>query len=315
MGRHRVLVTGANGFVGAVLSRRLLADGHELHVLLRGGPNWRLAEVAADLRVHAVDLRDATAVAGAVGTIKPDVVYHLAAHGAYPFQTDGDAILRTNILGTWNLLHALQSVYYRVFVNAGSSSEYGFKQVPMRETDRPEPNSIYAVAKCAQTMLCAHVAQAEDRPICTLRLFSVYGPFEEPSRLVPTVVRRCLRGEALELAQPDLARDFVFVDDVVDAFLRVERLASLRGDVINICTGVQRTIKEVVDLVLAQTGAAVECRWGAMAPRNWDQTTWVGVCERARQRLGWTAATSLAEGLARTIAWQRARPGGGGAVE
>ena len=304
----RVLLTGAGGFVGAVLARRLLAAGDEVHVLLKSATTrWRLAGVQADLRVQEVDLQDEDGVRRAAEAAKPEVVYHLAAHGAYPFQTDPDGIIATNILGTWNLIKALARTDYEVFVNTGSSSEYGFKDFAMRETDLLEPNSYYAVAKCAQTLLCQHVARTEKKPITTFRLFSVYGPYEEPSRLVPTLIQRCLQGQDLALVPPETARDFVYVDDVVDAFLRTGELSRLRGDIINIGTGVQSTIRDVVEAIVQHTGARVECRWGAMQPRIWDSSTWVADCTKAKTLLGWRARTSLNEGLSRTVAFVRSQ--------
>jgi nucleoside-diphosphate-sugar epimerase len=304
----RVLITGAAGFVGAGLTRSVLAAGHDVHVLLRAGRTpWRLAEVTDDVQRHEIDLRDEQAVRALVERVRPEWIYHLATHGAYPSQADAERIIQTNVLGTWNLLKAASSVDYDVFVNTGSSSEYGFKETVMRETDLPEPNSYYAVAKCAQTLLCQHVAKAERRPITTLRLFSVYGPFEEPSRLVPTVIRRCLEGQDLTLTAPDTARDFVFIEDVVDAYLRVDALARLSGEIINIGSSVQSTIRDVVELVLRHTGARVACHWGAMPARTWDQNNWVADCAKGARVLGWQARTSLSEGLARTVAWMRER--------
>jgi nucleoside-diphosphate-sugar epimerase len=190
-------------------------------------------------------------------------------------------------------------------VNTGSSSEYGFKDYAMRETDLLEPNSYYAVAKCAQTLLCQHVANAEKRPITTFRLFSVYGPFEEPSRLVPTLIRRCAEGRDLTLVEPDTARDFVYVEDVVDAYLCTEKLTTLVGEVINIGSGVQSTMRQVVDIILQHTGAQVKCRWGAMPARIWDAKTWVADCTKSSRLLGWRPRTALTEGLQRTVAWVR----------
>ena len=304
----RVLLTGAGGFVGAVLARRLLSDGHEVHVLLKSATTrWRLADVQEDLRLHEVDLQDEEGVRRAADAVRPEVVYHLAAHGAYPFQTDPDGIIATNILGTWNLVKALAKTDYEVFVNTGSSSEYGFKDFAMRETDLLEPNSYYAVAKCAQTLLCQHVARTEKKPITTFRLFSAYGPFEEPSRLVPTLIQRCLRGQDLSLVPPETARDFVYVDDVVDAYLKTSELSKLRGDIINIGTGVQSTIRDVVEAIVQHTGARVECKWGAMQPRIWDSSTWVSDCTKAKTLLGWRARTSLNDGLGRTVAFVRSQ--------
>src|SRR5207248_1630375 len=235
--RLRILVTGAAGFIGAVLVRRLLDANHEVHALLKSGSKrWRLDGVLPDLRIHEIDLRDEQRVNAAVAETRPEVVYHLAAHGAYPFQSEPDGIIQSNILGTWNLLKACARIDYRAFVNTGSSSEYGFKEQAMRETDLLEPNSYYAVAKCAQSLLCQHVARTEKRAINTLRVFSAYGPWEEPSRLVPTLIRRCIAGEELQLVPPETARDFVFVEDVVDAYLRLDKLEKLSGEVINVGT-------------------------------------------------------------------------------
>lgn len=304
----RILLTGAGGFVGAVLARRLLADGHEVHVLLKSKTQrWRLADVQQDLRLHEVDLQDEQGVRRAAEAVRPEVIYHLAAHGAYPFQTDPDGIIATNILGTWNLVKALAKTDYEVFVNTGSSSEYGFKDFAMRENDLLEPNSYYAVAKCAQTLLCQHVARTEKKPITTFRLFSAYGPYEEPSRLVPTLIERCLKGQDLSLVPPETARDFVYVDDVIDAYLRTAELARLQGQIINIGTGVQSTIRDVVEAILRHTGARVELQWGAMQPRIWDSSTWVADCTKAKTLLGWRAGTSLDEGLSRTVAFVRSQ--------
>lgn len=306
MKRKRILVTGAAGFVGAVLTRRLVADGNEVHTILKSTTTqWRLADVEHDLRRHQVDLREEDRVRSVVGAIRPEVIYHLATHGAYPVQSDADGIIQTNILGTWNLLKALERIDYEVFVNSGSSSEYGFKEYAMRETDLLEPNSYYAAAKCAQTLLCQHVAKTEGRPITTFRLFSVYGPGEEPSRLIPTVIRRCLAGEDLTLVEPDTARDFVYVDDVVEAYLCTDKLARLRGEIINIGTGVQSPIKVAVDLIMRHTGAHVTCHWGAMAARIWDAKTWVADCTKSARLLAWRPATSLSDGLQRTVEWVR----------
>jgi nucleoside-diphosphate-sugar epimerase len=306
MSGKRVLVTGAAGFVGAVLARRLLALGHRVSIVARTTTDrWRFRGIEKDLESLEVDLRNEEDVRALLLRIKPDVIYHLAAHGAYPFQTDADAVIQTNILGTWNLLKASAAVDYEVFVNTGSSSEYGWKEFAMRETDLLEPNSYYSVAKCAQTLLCQHFAKTHRKPVVTFRLFSVYGPWEEPSRLIPTLIRRCLAGEELELVPPETARDFVYVDDVVDAYLRLDELQKLGGEILNIGTGVQSTIRDVVAAVLAETHANVTCHWGRMKPRIWDSTIWVADITKSGRLLRWRPETTLAHGIAKTVAWTR----------
>lgn len=311
MSSGRVLVTGAAGFVGACLTRRLVERGDEVTALVRPGSDlWRLREVAPLLRLVEGDLCEPGSVERAVREARADVVYHLAAHGSNSAQTDPGQILQTNVLGTLHLLQACVGSPCRLFVAAGSSSEYGFKTAPMRETDRLEPNSYYAVGKAAATHLCQLFGTLRRFPIATLRLFSVYGPFEERTRLVPTLLRRALAGEPLELVSPAVARDFVYIDDVVDAFLRQDELSGLEGEVLNIGSGVQRTVRDVVDLVLELTGSSSEVRWGAMAERAWDATSWVGSIERAEELLGWAPRRDLRGGLRATLAWTRVREPG-----
>ena len=148
-------MTGAGGFVGASLARRLLAEGHDVHVLLRGGSDtWRLKDIRGALAVHEADLRNANAVCAAVRASAPDWIFHLAAHGAYSWQTDAQGIFESNALGTLHLLDACVRRGFDAFVHAGSSSEYGLKDHSPSEEEAPEPNSDYAVAKVAATMLC-----------------------------------------------------------------------------------------------------------------------------------------------------------------
>lgn len=305
LSQERFFLTGGTGFVGACLARRLAEAGAEVHLLVReSADRGRLEGIEDKLTFHVGDLTG-TALESIVSAVQPTVIYHLAVHGAYSFQTDADETIRTNVFGTWNLLKACASINYKVFVNAGSSSEYGSKPHAMRETDVLEPNSYYAVAKSAQTLVCRHTARLEQRPINTFRLFSVYGPYEEPSRLVPTVVRHCLEGRALEMVSPGTARDFVYVDDVVDAFLRIDKLGSLCGEVLNIGTGLQSTVRDIVEAAVAAAGNAPPVRWGAMDARPWDTETWVADCTKTRRLLEWAATTQLSEGISKTAAWHR----------
>ena len=301
---ERVFLTGATGFVGACLARKLADIGCEIHVLLRPKANtWRLQGLEKQIHYHTGDLNDAEPLRDVVADIQPAIIYHLAVHGAYPSQRDSDQIIHTNFLGTWNLLRACSEVDYKVFVNTGSSSEYGYKPNAMRETDLLEPSSYYAVAKAAQTLVARHMACADRRPINTFRLFSVYGPHEEPTRLIPTIIERALEGKPLEMVSPDTARDFVYVDDVVEAYLQVGQLTLHCGEIFNIGTGIQSTMRDVVRAVLRATGSKVKVNWGSMPPRPWDTETWVADPSKVRRGLKWTATTSLSQGIEKTVNW------------
>jgi len=296
-------VTGAAGFIGCSVVRRLLARGAEVHLLLRpDAATWRLADIG-DVRVHHVDLPDAAAVQAVVRESAPAAVVHLATHGAYESQADNQRILKSNILGSLNIMEASLGAGVRVFVNLGSSSEYGVKQEAMRESDRLEPNSVYAVAKAAQTHLATLMAAKGRMSAITFRLFSVYGPWEEPDRLIPTVIRRARAGLPLEMASPDTARDFVYVDDVVDALVDFGRLQDLNGQIFNLGSGVQSTLRDVVDLVLSVARSRSEVRWGAMPARRWDTNCWQADISKARSDLGWEPRHTLREGIVRMATW------------
>jgi len=305
---ERFFITGATGFVGSCLARKLVEIGCEVHILVRAcADRWRIRDLEPRMHVHTGDMNDAERLREIVSGVQPTIIYHLAVHGAYPTQTDADQIIRTDVFGTWNLLKACSEVDYKVFINTGSSSEYGSKQNAMREGDLLEPNSYYAVAKSAQSLVCQHMARADRRPINTFRLFSVYGPYEEPSRLVPTLIRRCLEGRGLDMVSPDTARDFIHVDDVVAAYLQVGQLNLQCGEIFNIGTGVQSTMREVVRAVLQSTHKAVKVSWGSMPARVWDTETWLADISKVRRVLKWSPRIGLAEGIGKTADWYRAR--------
>jgi UDP-glucose 4-epimerase len=303
----RVLITGGTGFVGANLARRLVHDGHDVHLLIRGASDaWRIEPMRAEISLHAADLEDAAAVLQAVGRIRPDWVFHLAAHGAYSWQTELCRIVSTNVVGTANLVDACLRVGCEAFVNTGSSSEYGLKDHPAAEEEALEPNSYYAVAKASATFLCRFTARSRNVRMPTLRLYSVYGPYEEPNRLVPALIVHGLRAELPPLTDPDTARDFVYVDDVVDAYL----LAATRpgddpGAIYNVGTGTQTSLRAIVDLARRTLGIGVEPVWGSMPNRAWETSVWIADARKLRSELGWRPARPIEEGFRRTVEWLR----------
>lgn len=301
----RILITGAAGFVGANLTRRMLADGHEVHVTVRGTrPGWRLSSVQTDIRAHTVDLSDSAGVREIVSSVRPDWVLHCAAYGAYSRETDLCRMIGTNITGAANLIHACLEQGVEALVSTGSSSEYGFKPHAPREDEIIEPNSAYAVTKAFGTQYAQFVARQHGLHAVTLRLYSVYGPFEDEQRLVPTLLTAALAGRLPPLVSPDAARDFVYVDDVCEAIVRAAACSSLpRGSVFSVGTERQTTLRETVALVCQLFNVTEEPRWGSMPPRPWDTSTWAADCARIRAALNWAPTVTLSDGLKRTAEW------------
>lgn len=292
--------------MGANLVRRLIADGHDVTAVVRpGGDSWRLDGV--DVRTAEVDLRDAEAVSDAFRSARPEWVLHVAARGAYSWQADVDEIFDSTVHGTEAVLNAAAEVTIAALVHAGSSSEYGPKDHAPDEHEPLEPDSSYGVAKAVATLLCYRAALDRGLPAVTLRLYSVYGPLEDPRRFVPTLVAHALRGELPPLVDPDTARDFVYVDDVVDAFLFAAQRELPAGALYNVGSGKQTTIREAVEVARRLFGVGAEPRWGSMPARSWDTNVWVADITRARDELGWEPRTPLDDGLRRTADWLQSR--------
>ena len=306
----RVAVTGAAGFVGANIVRRLVRDGHDVDMLVHpSSDRWRLDSVASEAAVHLVDLEDVDAVTQLISRRRPDWIFHAAAHGAYPFQTDLRKMIATNLIGTINLVEAGLRAGFEAFVHTGSSSEYGAKDHAPAEDEVVEPNSHYAVTKASATLYCRHAARAHDAAIRVLRLYSVYGPWEEPSRLMPRLLTQALSQTWPPLASPDTARDYVYADDVVEAYIATATVPDQElGAVYNIGTGIQTSLKKVVDVVRRQLSVDPEPQWGTMANRSWDTAVWVAQPAAALKEIGWSAHHDLSSGLGHFTQWLRDWP-------
>ena len=306
----KALVTGAGGFVGANIAASLVAAGHDVVAWIRpGGSTWRLDHLRGEIEVASVDLLDHDSVDAGVRAAGADWIFHLAAHGAYSWQRDAEVIMQTNLVATVHLLDACQRRGFRAFVNAGSSSEYGFQDHAPREDELPEPNSDYASMKAAATLHCRFVAQRDGVHVVTLRLYSVYGPWEEPGRLMPTLVARGIEGKLPPLVSPDTPRDFVSARDTERAFLIAAERTNLEpGGVFNIGSGRQTTLREVVEVASEEFGVNEEPRWGTEPQRLWDAAVWVADAEKAQRELGWSAEDDLRTGFRRLASWLRENP-------
>lgn len=218
-------------------------------------------------------------------------------------------MISTNLVATINLVEAAMAYGFEAFVHTGSSSEYGVKNHAPAEDELPEPNSHYAVTKAAATMYCRHMARAHELDLRVLRLYSVYGPWEEPTRLMPRVVVRGLRGGWPPMANPSTARDYVYIEDVVDAFLATAAApAQEPGAVYNVGTGIQTSLLEVTEVAQDELPITVKPQWGAMADRAWDAGTWVADPSAALKGTGWASRHDLASGLHSFVSWLREQP-------
>lgn len=306
MKTDRILVTGAAGFVGACLTRKLVGLFGEVNVIARQSSNlWRIKDVTDKIILHRVDLTDAASLSGIIQKMRPEIIFHLATYGGYYSQRDANKIFETNLIGTKNLLTALSGVGFKAMINTGSSSEYGLKTQPMSEGDLLEPVTEYGVSKATATLYCQMVARRNNLPVCTLRLFSPYGFFEGAQRLVPSVILACLAGRDPELSFKEPVRDFIFIEDVADAYLKAAFAPAAGGQILNIGSGKEHSVGEVVEKIITLTGKKVSPRWGSVKNLRPEPVTWVADIGKADKLIQWKPAHSLDEGLEKTVAWFR----------
>ena len=173
------------------------------------------------------------------------------------------------------------------------------------KTDPTLPNSHYAVSKIAASQFISYAGKILRRPVVNLRLYSVYGPLEDASRLIPNLVRHGLDGAYPPFVSPETSRDFVYVDDACDAFIRAAALITpeLYGESFNIGTGIRTTIRDLAETTRKVFDLPDAASFGTMPERHWDISDWYAAPEKASRLLGWTYRTSLEEGLRRTADW------------
>jgi nucleoside-diphosphate-sugar epimerase/glycosyltransferase involved in cell wall biosynthesis len=306
-----IWVVGGSGFIGAKLFFSLSRIRSDVYAVSKEIEiSWRLLNFPSKNRI-SLDITDREEVSRAVKAWRPKTVFNLSAYGGYERQDNRANIHRVNYIGTLNLVTALMESGCEAFVMAGSSSEYGRNCAGPRETDPIEPNSDYAVSKAACASLLQFYGKFESFPSAHLRLYSVYGPWEERDRLIPRLVTLGLQGQLIPLVDANITRDFVYVDDCTRAFVRAALVSCRRqpGSIYNIGTGVKTSLAEVAAVARERMQITSEPHFGSMTNRKWDLDNWYGNPEKARTGLNWSPKTSFSAGLDLTIAWERSAAG------
>jgi nucleoside-diphosphate-sugar epimerase/glycosyltransferase involved in cell wall biosynthesis len=303
-----ILVLGASGFVGANLLRAILNIRSDVHGTASRLPAWRLESVPAN-NIHVVDLLIDSNLDGLLEKVRPKTVFNCVAFGAYSFETDGELIYETNFSFITRLLDRLRSRSISMYVHAGSSSEYGDNCTAPVEDAHLQPNSHYAVSKAAAAHLIHYYGKHLQFPCANLRLYSVYGPLEDSSRLIPNLVRCGLQGKLPEFVRPDISRDFVYVDDVSAAFIQTALQVKKEdyGDSFNIGTARKVTMADIAGIA-QKVFNVVEAPQFTMSSRQWDVADWYAQPQKALDSLQWTPKISIEDGLRKTAAWMRTLP-------
>lgn len=301
-----VLVTGAAGFVGSHLVRRLLTFPLEVHALVRPGTaQARTRDLGPN--VHPLELTDGPAVRALFERLRPRTVLHLAADTRVERHLDLLLPqLSTNVLAGGHVLDAALRQPLQRLVWVGTCEEYGDGVAPFREEQSPRPVSPYSATRLAGTLMAQSLGRTLGAPVVAIRPFLIYGPGMHASRFVMQALDSALSGRPLPMTPGEQTRDLVWVEDVVDGLIRAAGVPGIDGELLNLASGAEVSLRALAEQIFALVGTDLSLiQAGALPYRAGESMHFFGDPSRAREKLGWTASTSLPEGLRRLLGWRR----------
>ncbi len=311
----KVLVTGADGFIGSHLTEELVKNGAEVRAfaMYNSFNTWGWldslpSEVMRHVEVFSGDIRDPNGVREAMRDV--DTVFHLAALIAIPFSYHSpDAYVDTNVKGTLNVLQAARALHTTRVLVTSTSEVYGTaKYVPIDENHPYQGQSPYSATKIAADRLAESFYRSFDLPVTIVRPFNTYGPRQSARAVIPTVISQLLSGaQEIKLGALTPTRDFNYVKDTVAGFLAIARESSTIGEEINIATQQEISIGELAAELIRQIAPDVKivCDEQRLRPENSEVNRLLGCNEKIMRLTGWKPRYTLAQGLSETIGWMR----------
>lgn len=308
----RVLVTGAGGFIGSHLVETLALQGANVRALVRynsrndaGLLRFLAPDVFSALEVIPADLRDLSALQKAMQGITH--VFHLGALIAIPYSYLHPAeVVQTNVMGTLNVLLAAQTAGVERLVHTSTSEVYGTAlRVPIDEAHPLQGQSPYSASKIAADKLAESFFCAYNLPVVTLRPFNTYGPRQSARAVIPTMIMQALTRDVIRLGNLDTTRDFTYVTDTVDGFLRAAQAPNVEGRTMNLGTGQEIRVGDLAEKIIALVGRPVhvEVDPARLRPSKSEVLRLLSDNRLAQDLLGWQPHHSFEEGLQQTINW------------
>ena len=298
----RVLITGASGFVAATLIRRLLGKGYEVHCIVRKDSElWRIAAVRHRLVLHQVELTQSREVDAVFAAVRPHWFFHLSTVRTQV--QDFESFFQGNVVVAGNLISACLRFPPDRVVVYGSSLEYGHRDQPLREDLVATPHTLHGATKLCATHLFLQACHSFDLPVVVLRPFLVYGPWESGSRLLSKAILAGMEGRSIQLTSPGVRRDYLFIDDLIDASLIALSKEEAIGEIINIGSGTQVSNEALVAEINKLTGFNLRISSDDYPRRETDTEYWVADPRKCQALLGWSPSTSLVAGLQLTMEW------------
>ena len=311
----RVLLTGITGFVGSHLAERLIADGHEVHgIAFEPPPHPNLLAIASKVRIHKADLSDPDGLREAVAAARPDAVVHLAGQAIPSLaQKDAAGTIAVNVVGTANLLAALEPLAGTHLVYASSGDVYGIPdRLPVDEDVPLRPTNVYAASKAAAEALVREFGDRPGHPTVILRPANTNGPRQHPGLAASAFAKQIAEAEA-GLAEPvirhgrlDAQRDFLDVRDIAAAYVAAIALVPERTETYNVGSGESVTIERILHTLVGLARVKVRTELDPERVRGGDPSTLALDVSRFRARTGWAPTIPLERSLEDTLDHWRA---------
>jgi UDP-glucose 4-epimerase len=298
-----VLVTGGTGFIGSHLVRRLVQEEAQVFLLSPDEDFKNIVDIQDKITIHKGDLNSLEQLQVLVSKIQPIKIFHLGAYVNQERELDiAHRCFTINVLGTLNLLLALKNVPYDCFVNTGTCDEYGTNDVPFTEDQLPNPVSPYSASKVASTYLCNMMVTSFDAPIVTVRPFLTYGPGQRTANLIPSLIINALSNKPFSMTKGEQAREFNYVGDIVDGYIKASITPQALGQTINLGSGEEHYIKDVVRMICDIVNPLLPIDY-SLPYRPGETMHFYSDNSKAQSLLGWKPTTPLREGLQHTIDW------------
>jgi len=307
------LVTGADGFIGSHLVERLLEEGAKIRafVLYNSFNSWGWLDTFSKKKLKKIeifpgDIRDYNDVLKAMNGV--DIVFHLAALIGIPYSYRSQGCyVDTNVKGTLNILQAARNIKIEKLIHTSTSEVYGTAQyVPIDEKHPINPQSPYAATKASADHLVLSFYRSFDLPVTILRPFNTFGPRQSARAVIPTIIAQVLTGTStIKLGNLDTTRDFSYVTNTVDAFIKIAEEENTEGNVYNCASGREISIRGLVHMIgkILQKKLKIVCDESRLRPKESEVMRLVGDFKKLYTICGWQPKTSLEKGIALTYNW------------
>lgn len=304
---HKILVTGAAGFIGSRLTHRLIKEGFEVGIIKREkSDTWRIKDILGKITTYDADLKDTEKISKVISEFKPDTIFHLATYYAVDHKPQEiPLMIDTNILGTINLLEAAKESKVNLFVNTSSCFVYKESKDKLKETDDLKPLNLYALTKIHAEEACSYYSETYGLNTITFRIFPPYGPADNIRKLIPYIIKTLSDEETLKLTTGLQRWDFIYVEDIIDAYIKLLKVTKLpeKHDIFNIGTGNTASIREIACQIKSITESKIEPEWGAIAHRQNEVWFTCADISKTKRFLNWEPGTHIEQGLKSTVEW------------